>query len=199
MAVTEFDMAYPVLHMLSMRETETELDIFFRKAIEWNNPQPKIVMTDGAKNYATRVEKFFPCSLHRLCIWHVYRAWSGKIKQLYPKEWEKKLGKLISIQREVKVADFVSRFNSMLEDSSEEFKKYLSPYINDVEKWAAYARKKIGINVNMYIESFHRILKRDYLLGNSGIYVSHYEGLLQLRIIVVSQFLALAAACKCFI
>ena len=57
---------------------------------------------------------------------------------------------------------------SQLNDSSAttEIAKYFSiHYAKRVKEWAACYRKSANINTNMYIESFHRILKYVYLKG----------------------------------
>lgn len=163
MAATKDDSAYPVVHMVSFHETERELDILFKKAIEWNNPSPKIIMSDGAKNYATRIEKFFPRSEHKLCIWHVYRAWANQLKKIFKGKWSQEFGRLVSIQRELNKIKLVEKLNAYLETSGQTFKKYFEPYMIDIDKWAAFARKYTYFNVNMFLESFHRLLKREYL------------------------------------
>lgn len=160
------DSAYPVAHMLSKAETEKELNTLFETVIKWNTPCPKFIMSDGAKNYATRFSKYFPQAQHKLCIWHVYRAWATKLKKEDPKKFKQQFGRLVSIQRELNTGRFVKRLDDFLKNSSQNFRTYFEPYLNEIEKWAAYARRNIGINVNMYLESFHRILKRDFLVGN---------------------------------
>ena len=50
--------------------------------------------------------------------------------------------------------------------ATEGFAKYFSiHYAKRTEEWASCYRKSAKINTNMYIESFHRILKYVYLKG----------------------------------
>lgn len=166
-AATKDDSAYPVVHMVSFHETERELDVLFVKAIEWNNPSPKLIMSDGAKNYATRIQKFFPNAEHKLCIWHVYRAWANQLKKIHKSNWSKEFGRLVSIQRELNKVKLIERLNTYLENSDPAFKTYFEVYIIEIDKWAAFARKYKYYNVNMFLESFHRLLKREYLQSKS--------------------------------
>ena len=51
-------------------------------------------------------------------------------------------------------------------DETQEFAKYFyTYYTNRAEQWAACYRKSANINTNMYVESFHRILKHLYMKG----------------------------------
>ncbi len=47
-----------------------------------------------------------------------------------------------------------------------EFYKYFSnTYANRCRQWASCYRRYAGINTNMYVEAFHRLLKYSYLKG----------------------------------
>ena len=66
---------------------------------------------------------------------------------------------------------FRTMLNNTLEgwkrdDDMKDFSYYFSHnYANKAEEWAACYRVKAGINTNMYVESFHKVLKYIYLKG----------------------------------
>lgn len=88
--------------------------------------------------------------------------------KLYDRTESKKLFyKLMKIQRILDPVSFTDKFNAFLSETDAPLRDYLlKNYQNRTEKWAACFRKYMQINVNMYIESMHRLLKRTYLRGN---------------------------------
>ena len=49
---------------------------------------------------------------------------------------------------------------------TKEFETYFTKfYVSRKEKWAACYRKKSGIKTNMYVESFHKLIKYIYTRG----------------------------------
>ena len=54
-------------------------------------------------------------------------------------------------------------------DETDEFEKYFTKfYLSRKEQWAACYRTGSGINTNMYVESFHRLIKYIYMRGRSN-------------------------------
>lgn len=124
-------------------------------------------MTDDFRLYSTLIEEFFPHSTHLLCVWHVYRAWKRKLSKLYNKlDSARYFHRLIGIQRILDPSIFKTKLNGFISTADSSLKEYLiNNYKPRKEKWAACYRKCAGINVNMFIESMHKLLKRTYLKG----------------------------------
>ena len=146
----------PLMFMISMHERENiELEQMFSCLVKWFDISPKVVMSDCALNYAAIVKKYFPDSKHLLCIWDVYRAWSGQIKKHFKNNAGAKFAKLVEIQKNLNKNEMIRQLNIFLNDSPVEFKKYFDLYTKNLFKWAAFARKGMGVNVNTALESFH--------------------------------------------
>ena len=59
-------------------------------------------------------------------------------------------------------------------DETQQFTKYFyTYYTNRAEQWAACYRKSANINTNMYIESFHPILKHLYMKAKANRRIEH--------------------------
>ena len=159
---------FPLIYMISKRETENEINILFENFCNWNKINVNIIMTDDFLPYSKLIPKFFPNSNHILCIWHVYRAWKRKCDKIYGKVASGQIFQgLMKIQRILDKNEFEKQLENFIENSCEKMKKYLvDNYQGRTYKWAACYRQFMQINVNMYIESMHRLLKRTYLKGN---------------------------------
>ena len=157
----------PVIYMLSKQEREDiELKQLFENLKEWNSFNPTTIMTDCAANYALVISKYFPKANHRLCLWHVYRAWAAACKRFFKKDSNKIFGKLVSIQKILDKPRFVKELDAFLQKMPEDFKTYFEYYLKCIFKWAACGRTNLGVNVNTSLESLHRIIKRDQLASN---------------------------------
>ncbi len=54
-------------------------------------------------------------------------------------------------------------------DNSREFGEYFETYYSKRKaQWASCYRKSSGINTNMYVESFHKVLKYIYFKGKTN-------------------------------
>ena len=128
--------------------------------------EPEIIMSDCAEIYSNLSKICFPNSKHIFCIWHVYRAWANKLRKIYhnKEEYKENLNKIISIQKMTIESEFIKKLDLFINTTNRKFSSYFKlHYMKRISKWAAYNRVGSGINVNMYLESFHRFLKRDLL------------------------------------
>ena len=152
----------------------------FFKAVQKNiqlDVKPKWVMTDDAEQFYKAWTLVFGQGLQKLlCTWHVDRAWRGAIKS---KIQDKELGALVYhnlqvLMEETDTDEFEELLQKTMEqfrttDKMEEFESYFTKlYACRKEQWAACYRKKSGININMYAESFHRLIKYIYMRGRSN-------------------------------
>ena len=165
----KYQKSLPLMHMISKREREEfELGKFFECMREWLE-KPKLFMSDCAANYSALISKYFEGVKHLWCIWHVYRAWGSKAKKLLGKDAPWAFAKLIEIQKNMNKEAMIRELNIFLKKCPSEFQKYFQAYyLPSIFKWAAFNRCKTGVNVNMALESFHRILKRDFLKSNKN-------------------------------
>ena len=157
--------AVPLIQMLSIQERENvELEMFFQFYKKHFNLSPDCIMTDCAANYALKISKHLPNVKHLLCTWHVYRAWKNQVRKHFSEDWGKRFAQLIEIQKILNKEKMIESLNSFLSNSPHQFKSYFeTQYLKSIFKWAAFNRKGSGVNVNMAIESYHWILKRDFL------------------------------------
>ena len=153
--------------MISQKETEREVNLLFEKFTSWNQIEIKVIMTDDFYCYHKLIRQYFPNTSHILCIWHVYRAWNRKLKKIFGTNLSSNIfHKLVQIQRILDPIEFQCQYEQFLNLSNAVLRDYLTKnYSNRVQQWAACYRKYMNINVNMYIESMHKLLKRKYLKG----------------------------------
>ena len=131
------------------------------------------LMTDMAQQYYTAWSAVFGSGCKRLlCTWHVDRAWRGQLKLINSKELQ------VTIYHNLRVLleeTDCNNFELLLKATTEQlwsnrvtqsFAAYFKQYfLQSKEEWATCYRKNAGINTNMYVESFHRVLKHVYLKG----------------------------------
>ncbi|XP_067126787.1 LOW QUALITY PROTEIN: uncharacterized protein [Centruroides vittatus] len=96
-----------------------------------------------------------------LCSWHVERAWHRAILEKVQKEKQEEiyngLRLLLHTQNEREFNELMPLF---LQNVPQEFFDYfMNMYANRNSEWAAWNRKNSLVNTNMYVESFHRLLK----------------------------------------
>ena len=135
--------------------------------------RPCWVMTDDAEQYYSAWVAVFGLGPHKLlCTWHVDRAWRGAVNTIRDKETAALVYHNIRVLMEEgdenKFKTLLHKTMAQLGDSQATvgFAKYFNThYVKRVEEWAACYRKSANINTNMYVESFHRILKYVYMKG----------------------------------
>ena len=127
------------------------------------------IMTDNDDAEIDAVESVFPRSRHLLCWWHVLKNWNTNRRSKLPSDlaasiWTKLLHLLMSSE------DFDRDFEEIIRMSTPEFTTYLRrEWYPKRQKWAFTFRKDIPMfrktNTNMLIESFHNLLKTQFMQG----------------------------------
>lgn len=133
-------------------------------------------MSDDAEQFFSAWISVFGSGPQKLlCAWHVDRAWRGHINVIEDKELAKKiyhnLRILLEETDEKKFESLLSATKDQLSNSPEtkDFSAYfISYYAKRKHQWASCYRKYSGVNTNMYVEAFHRVLKHVYMKGNSN-------------------------------
>lgn len=179
LVVDEFGEGYPTAWCLSNR-TDYCVVVYFLQAVKKNvgfNITPQWVMTDDAEQfYKAWVTVFGDGPQKLLCTWHVDRAWRGAIQN---KIQDKEVAALVYhnvriLMEEINVDEFEKLLHETVEqlktsNKTKEFESYFTKYyVCRKEQWAACYRKKSGINTNMYVESFHRLIKYVYMRGRTN-------------------------------
>ena len=174
LVIDELGEGFPVAWCYSNKEDSTLLTNFFQHLKEHvGSVQPLWFMSDDADQYYkcwSQVYKNKPQKL--LCTWHVDRAWRKAISRITDQELQ------ISVYHTLRVLleeQDNEKFQRLLEGASkqwqenpklEKFYKYFSQeYLNRYSQWSKSYRKKAAINTNMFVESFHRVLKYVYQKG----------------------------------
>ncbi|GFW94066.1 uncharacterized protein TNCV_1713151 [Trichonephila clavipes] len=134
--------------------------------------QPKVFMSDDDPAFWNAWQRVFgDVKYNLLCSWHVSRSWnrnlSSKVKDAeLRKEMKNKLTTLVSEIDELTfehIYDFVQNYTK-----NEELKNFVEYFVKNYggrkEKWAYCHRIGCGININMKLERWHRLLK--YEEGN---------------------------------
>ncbi|XP_025415308.1 uncharacterized protein LOC112687015 [Sipha flava] len=174
MTVNEYGTGCPVAYYFSNRADETIFKLFFSQMkSKVGVIEPEVFMCNDAPAYYNAWSIVMGDVPHRLlCIWHVDRNWRKhlcKIKRRAEKKFlvYKTLRVLLQI---TSVDEFKTCqdqvINDLLKDEdTHAFGIYFKDsYSKRSEVWAYCYRLKKGINTNMYLESFHKVLKH-YLEG----------------------------------
>ena len=110
----------------------------------------------------------FSESEKKLCTWHVDRAWHRAIKQHVPgnENQIEVYHMLRSIMQELDKEEFERYLESFVRYvtlTAPQFASYFMPYSAHATEWAYCHRVGTQANTNMYIESFHYVLKLSYI------------------------------------
>jgi hypothetical protein len=172
MVIDDFGEGIPVGWAITSREDTSMLTYFLKALRERAGPlKPTVFMSDDAQQYWNSWSAVFGDNGTRklLCTWHIDRAWRNALKeQILTNQTRVELYHHMRVLlMEQDVATFrvmMQQFLSMLVTSNPEFLAYFQKqYVPRAEQWAACHRKCMFINTNMYVESFHRLLKVVYL------------------------------------
>ena len=179
LVVDEFGEGYPTAWCISNR-TDLIAMVYYFEAVQRNigyKIVPKWVMTDDAPQFYSAWELVFGQGPQKLlCTWHVDRKWRANIRSKIQNE---EVGALVYHNLRVlldekdcdKFEDFLQRTVQQLRVSTQtvEFEEYFTKfYVQRKTQWATCYRKKSGINTNMYVESFHRLIKYIYMRGREN-------------------------------
>ncbi len=132
-------------------------------------------MTDDADQfYSAWVGVFGMGPKKLLCTWHVDR-WRGHLNTVRDIQLSQTLYHNLRVLLE---ETNITRFEQLLEDTrkqlkstkkTEVFSKYFEAYYATRKcQWAICYRKSAHINTNMYVESFHKVIKYMYLKGKTN-------------------------------
>ena len=109
---------------------------------------------------------------HFLCKWHLHRAWSRKLRKLFPgnSTLQAKFYQLLVVLMEEKNSNtfqnqlhqLTAKYSMMYPDLFEYLETY---YFNRTEKWAMCYRNfpHAETDTNMFLESYHNRLKTFYM------------------------------------
>lgn len=175
--IDEFGEGYPVAWCLSNRTDLTVLlNLFKSKKQRVGSITPKWIMSDDAQQfYSAWIGVFGMGPQKLLCIWHVDRAWRGNLNSIRDKQLAQTIYHNLRVLLEETDQD---KFEQMLKKTTkqlskspltQDFLKYFNTYYaKRKEEWAICFRRSSLINTNMYVESFHRVLKHLYLKGKTN-------------------------------
>lgn len=177
LAIDDTREGFPVAFMICNRADEVAITTFFKFVkIALGPIQPKVFMSDMDETFYSAWKNVMGNPAHRIfCTWHVLKAWKNNIRKKVKSqekriEVEKVLRTLIY---ELDVNTFEQLLPKVLTKLDEDndttaFKEYFYNHYVRNERyitWAYCYRCHLGINTNMYIENFNKILKYFYLKG----------------------------------
>ncbi len=128
-------------------------------------------MTDDAEQFFSAWKAIFgeAGTTKLLCTWHVDRAWRKALQQ-HIEEKEKQvevyhqLRTLLMESQEAKFRDMLQEILTYIKEHYDKFHSYFQHnYTNRLKQWASCHRVNSIVNTNMFLESFHRVVKIVYL------------------------------------
>ncbi|GIY19374.1 hypothetical protein CDAR_414571 [Caerostris darwini] len=174
LTVDEFDVGCPVAFCICNR-TDIEVMNFFFNYIrsKVGVVTTNVFMSDDAPEFYNAWEVVMgPTQYQLLCTWLVDKNWRknlAKINSRFKKITVYKTLRILLKEANLQSFTVMERdFVKLLEDDPDtrKFKKYYSTYYAErLQLWAFCYRKHLGIQTNMYLESFHKVLKHIYLEG----------------------------------
>lgn len=172
----------PVGWAITTREDTAILSCFFRALKVKTGPlMPAVFMSDDASQYWNAWSAAYGNGSTRklLCAWHVDRAWKKAMQEnITGTEARTEIYHYLkTLLAELEVDKFqcmLQQFVSMVSESQPDFCQYFQrKYIPRVDQWAACHRINMFVNTNMSLESFHRLLKVEYLEGKQNRRLDH--------------------------
>jgi len=172
LVVDDFGEGNPVAFMISNREDEIVLREFFT-AIKSRLPQDvqfsaSHIMTDDASQYFNAWQAVFGSAEKRLCTWHLDWSWRRGVEQ-HVSDANLQLEvyhMLRTLLQELNSEEFeknLTAFMDHMQSVAPAFATYFRPYCSRTSEWAYCYRIGIQANTNMYVESFHNVLKSAYM------------------------------------
>ena len=175
LVVDDFGSGYPVAWCLANHDDTTTMTVFFNEIKKKCGViTPLWLMSDVANQFFNAwvgVMENRPIKL--LCTWHVDRAWRENLRQkigdLYAESETYKLVRYALEQTDIEL--FKNQLAKMLvifqgNSKTEQFHQYFKhEWVPRQKEWAYCHRLGLGINTNMFVESFHRVFKHVYLKG----------------------------------
>ena len=177
LVVDEYGEGIPVAWGLSNREETCALvQLFKHLKKRTGSLQPRVFMSDDAEQFWNSWVGVYGSNETKkiLCAWHVDRAWRKALNE-HIKDKEERiviyhyLQVMLAQQNEGEFQITLQQFLSYVRHKHYNFYTYFSTYYsNRVQEWATCHRKWQIINTNMYVEAFHRLLKKVYLEGKQN-------------------------------
>jgi len=178
LVVDEFENGIPAAFCISNNKDTATWITFFEKLRDRSILlQPKVFMSDIDDSFYNAWKIVMkPANMRLLCTWHVDRAWRTNLQEKIKIPENRALvykGLRILLQ-ETNIDRFIKLVDGFLvdvygDDDTKEFASYFENfYLKRVSEWAYCYRKASFINTNMYLESFHKMLKYYYLEGRKN-------------------------------
>ena len=177
MVVDDFGEGIPVAWAITTREDTCMLAYFFLELRKRTGPlSTQVFMSDDATQYWSAWTAAYSSinTTKLLCAWHVDRAWRKALKERIPLNENRidvyhHLRTLLTELQPDKFRSLLQKFVSFLSNCHPQFCSYFQRnYTPRVEEWATCYRIGKFVNTNMYLESFHRVLKIVYLEGKKN-------------------------------
>ena len=182
MIIDDFGEGVPVAWAICNHEDTCTLKVFFQSMKEKSGSiKPAVFMSDDANQYWNAWSDTFggEGTKKLFCAWHVDRSWRKALREHVPDHADQATlyHHLKVLLGELDVPQFhvlLQQFMLILAMNHPDFFSYFQrTYVNRVEQWANCHRINLHINTNMYVESFHRLLKVVYLDGKQNRRIDH--------------------------
>ena len=182
LVVDEYGEGILVAWLVTNRENTTTLTQFLESVKKQTGPiAPTTFMSDDAEQYYTAWVGVFGRNetAKLLCSWHVDRAWKKTVQETISQEDRTTVYHHLRILlEETDEREFRKRLQEVLsylqEKGHQRFLDYFQRYyVQRTSQWASCYRQGKHVNTNMYVESFHRLLKVVYLDSKQNRRVDH--------------------------
>ena len=182
MVIDDYGEGIPVGWAVTSREHKHMLMLYFKSLQAKSGPlSPTVFMSDDCNSYWNAWSAVFrENGSHKLlCAWHVDRSWRKALHEHVSDqptriELYHYLRVLLCELEESKFHQLVQQFVSLVATSQPSFCAYFQRvYASRLKQWALCYRKCKYVNTNMYVESFHRLLKVVYLEGKQNRRLDH--------------------------
>ena len=170
--IDEYGEGIPVMWAISNRQ-DTDTLITVLRAVEMRSGQvtPRWFTSDDAQQFFNAWETVFGtegCN-KLLCAWHLDRSWRCALNNLISNvtnrlEVYHHLRVLLQERNEADFRVLLQQFLAFVEESQPSFAAYFKAnYSTRIMQWAPCYRHKTAVNTNMFLETFHRLVKVVYL------------------------------------
>ena len=171
LVIDEYGEGIPVAWIISNRQDGDTLSHWFKSINSKTGMlNPKWFMSDDAEQFFNAWTAVFGGGGMRklLCAWHVDKAWRKALDNVKDINIRIELYHFLqALLQENEVTAFrikLQHFLTIANNRSKDFHSYfLQYYAKRVEQWASCYRVGTTVNTNMFVESFHRVLKVVYL------------------------------------
>lgn len=191
---------FPAAFAISNRNDKILIDVFLCcvKA-EVGVLSPKTLITDMQASYYNSWVEIMQKPIFRLyCILHFFEALRRNQTKILNKDKRKEvMGRVYDMACETDEVEFREKLNQFLNDSDPDLYEFIQYFRNHyacnddtIKRWAYCHRMFAGVNTNMHLETFHKILK--YIHGRGKTIKTLYDGLEVIYTCLVSQLTSLS-------